>query len=250
MKDFLDILDKTVKIQTSPVGVKIYSSGDRYSGKVKVKDKNINICQQIAYSRYYNWSTYITAEYSFCVLGSSCCGLIDTPERVLEGDVNCNIYQKDKAAAAEMQKNMPRVDFHADGVLTYSLIKPLEGIVPDSVVIYANSAQTMRFIQAFLYQEGGEFSMKSSGDAGVCSRGVAEVINTRQPVVEIPCLGDRRFAMTQDHEIVVAFPYEKIEEISEGLLETHKAGIRYPVPFDMVESCKLPEDYTTKDEDL
>ncbi len=249
MKEFLETLNKTVRLQNNPVGVKLFRD-EEFSGKVKVKNKKINICQQIAYSRYYNWSTYITAKDSFCVLGASCCGLIDTPDRVISGEVNWNVYQKDITAAANMQKNMPRVDFRSKGVLTFSLERPVQGIKPEAVVIYVNSAQAMRFVQAFLYREGGEFVMKSSGDAGVCSRGVAGVINTSKPTIEIPCLGDRRFAMAQDYELVVAFPFSMCEEVAEGLLMTHKAGIRYPVPFDMVEKCSLPEEYTTKEEDL
>jgi len=249
MKEFLETLNKTVRLQTNPVGVKLFRD-DEFAGKVRVKDKKINICQQIAYSRYYNWSTYITAKDSFCVLGASCCGLIETPDRVINGEVNCNVYQKNITAAANMQKNMPRVDFRCKGVLTFSLERPIEGVEPDVVVIYVNTAQAMRFVQAFLYRDGGEFVMKSSGDAGVCSRGVAGVINTSEPTIEIPCLGDRRFAMAQDFELVAAFPYSMCDEVAEGLLKTHKAGIRYPIPFDMVEECTLPKEYTTKEEDL
>lgn len=248
MKEFLSTLQKTVKPQTNPVGVKLFKD-EHFNGKVKVKNKKINICQQIAYSRYYNWSTYITGEDSFCVLGASCCGLIETPERVLNGEVNCNVYQKDVHAAANMQKLMPRVDERVKGVLTYSLERPVEDVEPDAVVMYVNSAQAMRFVQAFLYEKGGEFIMKSSGDAGVCSRGVAEVYKDKKPVLEIPCLGDRRFAIAQDFEVIVGFPYEMMSQVAEGLLSTHKAGIRYPIPYDMVENCSLPEDYTTKESD-
>lgn len=249
MKEFLASLQKTVKPQTSPVAVKFFEE-THFDGKAKVKNKKINICQQIAYSRYYRWSTYITAEDSFCVLGASCCGLIKTPERVLKGEVNCNVYQKDIHAAANMQKLMPRVDEEVKGVLTYSLERPVENLEPDVIVMYVNSAQAMRFVQAFLYNKGGEFVMKSSGDAGVCSRGVAEVYKYRKPVLEIPCLGDRRFAMAQDFELIVGFPFEMMNEVAEGLLSTHKAGIRYPIPFDMVEGCSLPDEYTTKESDL
>jgi uncharacterized protein (DUF169 family) len=116
--------------------------------------------------------------------------------------------------------------------------------------MYVNSAQAMRFIQAFLYKEGGEFVSKSSGDAGVCSRGVAEVYNTGKPVIEIPCLGDRRFAMAQDFEVIVGFPYAYISELVEGLEATHKNGIRYPVPFQIPELCDLPLSYITNENDF
>ncbi len=245
----ISTLNKTVIPQTAPVAVKIIR-GKIELPKIKVSNKKMTICQQIAYSRYYGWSTLASKENSFCVLGASCAGLIKTPDRVINGEVNCNVYQKDINAARKMQVNMPRIESGTLQVLTYPITRPLENIEPDLIVLYANSAQTMRFIQAFLYREGGEFTFKTSGDAGVCSRGVAEVYNTKKPNIEIPCLGDRRFAMAQDFEIIISFPYSYIDELIEGLEATHKNGIRYPIPFQLPEICDLPHDYITDEKDL
>ncbi|KAA0258224.1 hypothetical protein FHQ18_07475 [Deferribacter autotrophicus] len=247
---FLKTLEKTVKPLTLPVATKFIKDGSLLTdAKIKLKNRKIAICQQIAYSRYYGWSTYVEGHYSYCVLGASNCGLIKTPERVLEGHVNCSIYQKDLDAAKSMQASMPRVKERFQGFLTYPLTRPVEGIEPDVIVVYVNTAQAMRFVQAFLYHRGGEFIIKSSGDAGVCSRCVVEAFNTKEPKIEIPCLGDRRFAMTQDFELAVGIPYVKIDEVIEGLEATHKAGIRYPIPFDLKEECSLPKDYTTFETD-
>ncbi|WP_022851295.1 DUF169 domain-containing protein [Limisalsivibrio acetivorans] len=248
---FLEALNKCVNPGSMAVGVKIIKDESLIEGvKLRVKDKKINICQQIAYSRYYGWPTYITSAHSFCVLGSACAGLIEPPERVMKGEVNCSVYQKTPEAAVKMQEMMPRLPAGTKGVLTFPLSRPIEGIEPDCAVIYMNTAQSMRMVQAFLYAEGGDLVFKTSGDAGVCSRGVAETILEKKPVVEIPCLGDRRFAMAQDHEMITAFPWEMADEVAEGLISTHKAGIRYPIPFQMPEGCDLPEPYTTREEDI
>lgn len=242
------VFNETLKLQTLPVGVNLFPD-EKNDLKVRVKDKKITICQQIAYSRYYGWSTLCDKYTSFCVLGASCTGLIKTPERVKAGDVNCHVYQKDKDAASNMQAFMPRISDTIKNVLTYPLSRPVDGINPDVIVFYANTAQTMRMVQAFLYHEGGEFNFKSSGDAGVCSRGVAETYKTQKPVIEIPCLGDRRFAMAQDSEMIVAFPCSQAERVIEGLSATHKAGIRYPIPFQIPEHCDLPPTFITSDSD-
>lgn len=92
--------------------------------------------------------------------------------------------------------------------------------------------------------------MKSSGDAGVCSRAVAQVALTGEPAVEIPCMGDRRFAMAQDHELAVGIPFAWLERTAEGLTATHKAGIRYPIPFQIPSECELPPDYVTSLKDV
>lgn len=250
MEGFLATVKETVNPATQAVGVNLIRDAEVIAGqKIRLRDKHLAVCQQIAYSRYYGWSTWCTAETSHCVLGAAAVGLVAPPERVLSGAVNCSVYQKDELAARAMQQSMPRLSERIAGVLTYPLSRPPAGLEPDLVVLYVNGAQAMRFIQAFLYHQGGEFVMKSSGDAGVCARGIAQVAKTGEPVVEIPCLGDRRFAMTQDHELIVGIPAGWLERTAVGLAATHKAGIRYPIPFQIPERCELPPTFTTGAED-
>lgn len=250
MEQFLATVKETVNPATQPVGISLVREAARIAGlKIRVRGERLAVCQQIAYSRYYGWSTWTDRETSHCVLGAACAGLVDPPARVLDGSVNVGIYQQDQEAAAAMQRLMPRVAPGVAGVLTWPLARPLPGIAPEVVVIYCNPAQAMRFVQAFLYHQGGEFTMRSSGDAGVCSRALAQVALSGEPTVEIPCLGDRRFAMTQDSELAVGIPAGWLERTAEGLAATHKAGIRYPIPFQLPAGCDLPPNYITAPED-
>lgn len=250
MKSFLDAVSRTVNPVTAPVGVNLVKDAAAVAGaKVRLRDRRINVCQQVAYSRYYGWSTWVGAAHSHCALGAAAAGLLTLPERIREGSVNAGVYQKDREAAARMLASLPRVPGGVQGVLTYPAARPVEGFSPEVVVVYVNSAQAMRFVQAFLHRDGGEFVMRSSGDAGVCSRGIAQPFITGEPVIEIPCLGDRRFAMTQDSELLVGIPAAWLDRVAEGLEATHKAGIRYPVPFQMPEACDLPEPYTVRASD-
>ncbi len=250
MEAFLATVKETVNPAGQPVGVNLVREAAQVAGsKIRLRGQRLTICQQIAYSRLYGWSTWVDKETSHCVLGAACAGLIETPQRVLDGAVNVGVYQQDRPAAAAMQQAMPRVPGGVVGVLTYPLARPVAGLTPELVVIYCNTAQAMRFVQAFLYREGGEFVMRSSGDAGVCARGVAQVAVSGEPTIEIPCMGDRRFAMTQDHELIVGIPAGWLARTAEGLAATHKAGIRYPVPFQIPAGCDLPPDYITDRED-
>lgn len=250
MEHFLATVKETVNPATQPVGVNLVRDRGLIEGlKIKMRGTRLAICQQIAYSRMYSWSTWTDAESAHCALGASCTGMIIPPQRVLDGTVNTGVYQETVQAAAAMQQLMPRVEPGVAGVLTYPLARPFSGVSPDLVVIYVNSAQAMRFVQAFLYHQGGEFVMKSSGDAGVCSRAVAQVKLTGTPAIEIPCMGDRRFALAQDHELMVGIPFEWLERTAAGLAATHKAGIRYPVPFQIPAECALPMEYITSEQD-
>lgn len=251
MQKLLSAIKETVNPSGSVVGVNVVRDRESIQGlKIRVTNEPLAICQQVAYSRLYGWSTWCDASTSHCVLGACNCGLIDVPERVSSGQVNEHVYQVDSHAAAAMQANMPRIPKGYSGVLTYAMGRPPGDIAPDLVIAYVNTAQAMRFVQAFLYHQGGEFVMRSSGDAGVCARGVAQVFLEQQPVVEIPCLGDRRFAMTQDHELIVSIPASLGDRVTEGLLATHKAGIRYPIPFQIPSGCELPLDFQTSVDDV
>ena len=250
MEKFLATVRETVNPATQPVGVNLVRDAASIEGlKIKVRGKRLTICQQIAYSRMYSWSTWTDAKTSHCALGAASTGMIVPPLRVVDGSVNTGVYQETREAAAAMQKLMPRVEPGVAGVLSYPLARSFQGVTPDLVVLYVNSAQAMRFVQAFLYHKGGEFVMRSSGDAGVCSRAVAQVQLTGEPTVEIPCMGDRRFAAAQDHEMIVGIPHQWLERTAQGLAATHKAGIRYPIPFQIPSECELPPEFITSEKD-
>ena len=251
IEKFLASVKETINPLTQPVGVNLVRDPSLLEGKkIRVKGQRLAVCQQIAYSRMYGWSTWTDNATAHCVLGSSCVGIIAAPARVLDGSVNRGVYQESLEAAAAMQKQMPRLAPDVAGLLTYPLARPVDGFSPDLVVLYVNTAQAMRFVQAFLYRNGGEFIMKSSGDAGVCSRAVAQVAITGEPAVEIPCMGDRRFAMAQDHELCIGIPFAWLGRTTEGLAATHKAGIRFPVPFQIPAACDLPPDYISCEADI
>ncbi len=246
LKAFLETLARTVNPSTQPAGVNLVEDAARVAGaKIRLRDPRLTVCQQVAYARYYGWSTWVTANGAHCALGAAAAGLVPVPSRVADGTVNTGVYQADAAAAARMQAALPRVEQRMAGLLVYPAARPVEGFSPDVVVVYVNTAQAMRLVQAFLWREGGEFVMRSSGDAGVCSRGIAQPFRTGEPTIEIPCLGDRRFAMTQDSELLAGIPAGWLERVTEGLEATHKAGIRYPVPFQIPEGCALPEPFQT-----
>ncbi len=250
MSTFLETLARTVNPQTQPVGVSLVADASAAAGaKIRLRDRRLTVCQQVAVSRYYGWSTWTTAQSAHCALGAAAVGLVPLPARVQDGSVNTGVYQKDQAAAERMQAALPRLAERKAGFLTYPLARPVEGFAPDVVVVYVNTAQAMRLVQAFLWHEGGDFVMRSSGDAGVCSRGIAEPAITGRPTVEIPCLGDRRFAMAQDSELLVGIPASWLERTAEGLEATHKAGIRYPIPFQIPEGCDMPGPFTLGDAD-
>lgn len=92
MKPFLEAVTRTVNPATSPVGVNLVRDAAALGqAKVRLRDRRINVCQQVAYSRYYGWSTWVDGAHSHCALGAAAAGLVGLPERIREGGVNAGV---------------------------------------------------------------------------------------------------------------------------------------------------------------
>jgi len=95
------------------------------------------------------------------------------------------------------------------------------------LMVYGNPAQIMRLIQGALYNEGGAVSSSSMGRLGCAT--IITVVNKDECRYVVPGNGDRVFGMTQDYEMAFMIPASKTDAVLDGLANTHKAGVRYPI---------------------
>ena len=58
---------------------------------------------------------------------------------------------------------------------------------------------------------------------------IITVINNDKCRYVVPGNGDRVFGMTQDYEMAFMIPASKTDAVLDGLANTHKAGVRYPI---------------------
>lgn len=125
MSSFVETLTRTVNPATQPVGVTFVPDlAALASAKIRLRDRRLTICQQVAVSRYYGWSTLTTSASAHCALGAAAVGLVQLPARVRDGSVNTGVYQKDQPAAARMQAALPRLATPQQGCLTFPLSRP------------------------------------------------------------------------------------------------------------------------------
>jgi uncharacterized protein (DUF169 family) len=94
-------------------------------------------------------------------------------------------------------------------------------------MIYGNPAQIMRLIQGALYNEGGAVQSSSMGRLGCAT--IITVMKTDECRYLVPGNGDRIFGMAQDYEMTFMIPVSKVDTVLDGLVKTHKLGIRYPI---------------------
>jgi uncharacterized protein (DUF169 family) len=112
------------------------------------------------------------------------------------------------------------------------IISPLARtkVVPDSVLIYCLPAQAMRFVQGYLFMEGGVLEFSAAGRVGSCHEGVTKTIKANRPQYVTLGNGDRIWGGAQDYEVMFSWPGAKLDMLIEGLEKTHTAGLRYPIP--------------------
>lgn len=178
-------------------------------------------CHMATWARYYREEGIVgtSVEGVKCVWGAACLGLIRSPERFKEGYVALP-FAKNAEAGKHMMGALGVLGNEKklfDALVMAPLdLTPLE---PDVVVIYLTPGQALRLIIAYAHERGEEVHSTITGQASVCSS-VAHAFRERSMVVDVPCVGDRRFGMVQDQEMLVAFHASRMEQILEGLRAT------------------------------
>ncbi|MEM0203457.1 MAG: DUF169 domain-containing protein [Archaeoglobaceae archaeon] len=235
-KELANAIDRFIRPQTFPLAFKF---GDDARAR---KLKDLTICQIYNIARRYGWFLKFDVETT-CPLGIIAYGFAEPDELYKAGKL---AYEAGYAVNEEIGKKFEEVVPKLKGYSS-CLVAPLEREDfipnPDFVVVYGTPAQILRFVHAYLYNKGGKVETSILG-RGACAEFLEAFIYKKLKIV-IPCYGDRLFGLTQDHEMAVAFPFEIADEIAKGLEETHKHGIRYPipntalrVPLPMIESYK------------
>lgn len=238
-------LERYVRPATLPLAVKMLAAtGDIPDrAKVPLRDlkKRVAACQSLSLARRYGWLMAVTREDQSCPIGSVVMGFQEAVPYYTEGNLAAGMYTASKEAGARSEDALARFPL---GLYPVLLAGPLARFPyePDLVVVYGNAAQVMRLVQAALYREGGVITSGFAGRAA-CSHIIVTTMETGRPQVILPCTGDRIFGQTQDDEMAFAFPWPHAPGIIEGLEETHKAGVRYPIPSYLQYEVHYPPSY-------
>ncbi len=250
LKKLQEALDKYVRLTHFPTAVKMVKQGEPLPDKVRRPSKDfgeqIAICQGFAFARRYGWTLAIGREDISCPLAKIVWGFEPMLDYYLNGMTCAGMYTETPAAGAVSEAQVARFEH---GQYGYVVAAPLHraDFEPDVVVVYGNSAQVMRLVVAALYKRGGRIHSSFAGRID-CADEVIETMQKDDYQVVLPCNGDRIFAQTQDDEMAFTIPASKIDELVEGLEQTQKNGIRYPIPSWLRYTGQFPEKYTKMEE--
>ncbi len=230
-KELDERLNRYLRLATFPIGVKLLENEEELKNisRLKRPDKKIALCQIFSYSRYYGWTMGITKEDNVCPLAEIAVGFVEPYDIFLEGYFFVGRYNETLEGAKKTARMIPKMPHGKFSAIVSGALSRIE-YDPDLIMIYGNTAQMLRIIQGALWKTGGRITMSTFGDA-VCADTISNAYLTGELQIAMPCLGDRRFGLAMDSDLVASIPLEIVDSVIEGLEGTHKGGSRYPIPY-------------------
>ncbi len=230
-KEIDDQLNKYLRLATFPVAVKLLQNPEELNDIkfLKKPEKEVALCQLFSYARYYGWTMGCVKDDNVCPLAGISIGFEESHKLFEEGAFFVGRYNETKEAAKKTTETMPKLPFGQYNAIVSGALNRID-FQPDLILIWGNSAQIMRIIQGSLWKKGGRISMSTFCD-GVCADTISNALLTGELQIAFPCLGDRRFGNASDTDLIASIPMEKVDEIIEGMEKTHRAGTRYPIPY-------------------
>jgi uncharacterized protein (DUF169 family) len=224
-------LNKYLRLATFPIGVKLLREPEELNDIkfLKKPEEKVALCQIFSYARYYGWTMGCVSEDNVCPLADITIGFEESSRLFEEGAFFVGRYNETKNAAIKTASSIQKLEFNKYKAIVAGSLNRID-FEPDLILIWGNSAQIMRIIQGYLWKRGGRISISTFCD-GVCADTISTTLITRELQIAFPCLGDRRYGMATDTDLIASIPFDLIEEILEGLDKTHKAGTRYPIPY-------------------
>ena len=245
MKILNEALNQYIHPETFPLAIKMAKKGEPLPEKIKrpVKDLEVEVatCQGFSLVRRYGWSLAIFGEDISCPLTKVAFGFEKEVKYFTDGLACEGMYTVSQETGKKTESEVPKFGYKEYESIWMAPVGRAN-FTPDVICLYGNSAQVMRFLTAALYKSGRYLVSRSAGRID-CADIVIETMKTGRAHYRLPCYGDRIFGLTQDYEMVFAYPFGFSDALIEGLEGTHKGGVRYPIPSFLRFQAQYPEKY-------
>jgi len=229
-------MELLMRLKSFPVAFKLLEDKEALSGIPFIRriSHQSTLCQLINIVRNFDWTIGADTD----VLGTGMCatviGLAEMSDHMKDGTFRSIVWTKNKVDGEKYENSIPRIPVGKyEAVAMAPLVyNPFD---PDIVLIYANPAQMMLLINSLQFEDYEVMQFFCVGETS-CADAIARCYLTGKPSLTIPCYGERRYGHTQDDELVMAIPVDKMEKALRGMEELYKRGIRYPISYAGAES--------------
>lgn len=243
--EYAEEFEKRLRLKSFPIAVKMLENeGDIPKGATRPKRDlgyRLATCQGFAISRREGTHITMLKEDMWCPESVIGFGLAEPPQYFFDGYIR---YPDDNAtleAGSTWAREFPRFE---DGKYIGLVSSPLAtaNFEPDVIILYCDSTQLKVLLSAAAWREGHELTCTVSGK-GACVYAIVPVVQHGRCQVTVPCGGDKRFAVSQDFEMIFSAPQAKTEELLMALRHLEEYGLKLPLNYMMVPEYELRDSY-------
>lgn len=211
LKDILGLRDE-------PVGLKLLSNNAELSGYHC--ENKYTFCQFIMKARE-GYKLLATANNVACANGASALGLIEVPERLLNGEFLSKLGSFQREGAQKTMEMMPRFQPNQFSGIA---LAPLAEVTfePDIIVLETVPEQLMWLGLATIHQSGGRLAFTSSISNGTCVDITVVPYLEQKLNVSLGCYGCRNATCIPDENLLAGFPANQVQDILESLEVLHE----------------------------
>lgn len=219
IKKSVDVIESYLDLDRKPVGIKLFFDKDEFDNfEIPQRDRKVTYCNSVQLASKGS-SMKLTKENQSCPNGSMALKMSETPEPIKtgKGRFSKNIY-KTQEISKSINDEMLFLQEEPAGIV----VMPLENYKedPDIVIVVSKAYNIMRLIQGNGYFNGYSNNLKTVGLQALCHDLTTYVYNTKDINITLLCPGTRLVADWQVDEIGIGIPFEKWNEIVEGVKQT------------------------------
>ncbi len=231
-------LDRILRVRTTPLGLKYYENESDIPGSFEKIEQQITICQLVGTARYHEKGVYTTGDLATaCAAGGALQGFFDVPQDLADGTRCAGWFAKDIKATQKIFADRMTIEpgkFKALAVAPLSTI-PVE---PDVVQIFGNPHQMLSLVYANMWDGADNVTLSTNGHGACCYEVLVVPYLTGKVKLAIADIGERRYAMAADDEMIMGIPFAHLNRLYENLKKTHQAVYKYPLKYNFT---PLPE---------
>lgn len=222
IKELCEDLDCALNLSRIPVGIQLFFNEDDYNNsQLNEPTSPLSYCCIIEKATR-GKSFKAKLNHINCDGGTTALNLEPSTNRIESGEeyFSYNLY-KTPAAARRVREGVPGL--YRTVAKTFGIaVSPLKEFTttPDVVIFIANPYQVMRIQQGYMYHEGGRIEITGAAMQAICAEATVEPYLTGRLNITTLCPSTRFLAKWKDEEMAVGIPFEKFQNIVEGVIAT------------------------------
>ncbi len=218
--EYAEKMRTILKLRAEPVAVKLIKEGGDFPDATP-QASQMSHCQAVFRARK-GECIKLPYEMNNCHVGASVLGMLQTPEKIANGEFHASTAIHDNVAAAkEMIDKRLIVPFKTVG----EAVCPLKSadFVPDVVVVVDIAERIYWIVSMMSAASGGREEFSTAPFQCACEDVVVIPMLTGRPNVSLGCFGCRKKTDMTPDELAVGVPYSLIPEYV-ARLERYKDG--------------------------